>query len=491
MKGNLSAFLRRVRRQDAFKRTRRRMTLFFSGLLMLFLAVFIVIVYGLMYLILFNEQESEVQEVARQDLRAIHNYLKQNTEHGLDELDTETLENQVLSVYAEDQMFSYILGPDGQFIYGWEAGRWMRPQLLEIMSRNAMNGEKAFRETLHVPSEQNGILFDERPTDNFKPRKFRRPLAQSDELQIRMIASARPIMQDNHQIGVLIVGKNISFYYVLLDWLLYNLAGLALVFYGVAFYISYHMSRRAMIPMVDSYHRGREFIADASHELRTPLSILLSSIDTLQMEQTEATDPFIQRLLANMKGEVVRMGRMVSSLLTLANMEDQRLRWITADFVPYVEKTVQSMKPVAEQKQISLECSLSGPLVIHADAERLNQLLYILLDNAIKYTPDGGEIRVELFFEGAYQRKLCLIVADNGLGIAEEDQPRIFDRFYRTENSKSGTAGGHGLGLAIAKRIVDAHSGKIKVDSSPGQGSRFEVTIPNKRSRSRAGDLLQ
>lgn len=257
-------------------------------------------------------------------------------------------------------------------------------------------------------------------------------------------------------------------------------------FFGIALYMSHIMSRRAMIPIIQSYTRQREFVADASHELRTPLSVMLSSIDSLEMEQTEETDPFVRKLLVNMKDEVKRMTRLVSDLLLLARSDTPEyiLHWEAFDLEPHAQMIVESMKNLSGSKQIDLQMVASGKLEIEGDVERFKQLLIILLDNALKYTPSGGKVTLRLSLNASeINRKLIIVVEDNGIGIAEEEQKQIFLRFYRADKSRSRQMGGHGLGLAIAKSIVDAHHGTIDVSSTLGEGTSFTVTFPAARSR--------
>jgi signal transduction histidine kinase len=238
------------------------------------------------------------------------------------------------------------------------------------------------------------------------------------------------------------------------------------------------MSKRAMIPITTAFTRQREFVADASHELRTPLSVLLSSIDAMEMTlEPEEKEGFVQKLLVNMRQEVKRMTNLVSDLLTLARSDSNTIetRIETFDFRLQADKALESVGPLAASKQISLHLNAPETLMATGDPERLSQLLYILLDNAIKYTPNDGEVRLSLAKEG---QQLCMKVQDNGIGISKEDQAHIFERFYRADKSRSRQMGGHGLGLSIAKWIVDTHHGTIHLTSELGKGSTFAIRIP-------------
>ncbi|MED1854675.1 ATP-binding protein [Brevibacillus borstelensis] len=244
-----------------------------------------------------------------------------------------------------------------------------------------------------------------------------------------------------------------------------------------------------MIPIRQSFQRQKEFVADASHELRTPLSILNSSLDVFEMEDGEHLSDFSKTVLVNMKDEVKRMAKMVSDLLTLARSETDRpaLTVERFDLVPTIEQLVSSTGPLAQSKNISLHHHMPSILIVYGDHERIKQLLYILVDNAIKYTPPGGEVHLTVSVEAREKQTMILIkVRDTGVGIAPEDAERIFDRFYRVEKNRSRKMGGTGLGLAIAKWIVEIHQGNIHVSSVPGQGSTFTVALPISTSKSAA-----
>ncbi|SFL37680.1 His Kinase A (phospho-acceptor) domain-containing protein [Paenibacillus sp. 1_12] len=453
---------------DIFQRTQSRLTLVYSGLLMLFLVIFIVIVYALLYFIILNDQEREVEALVEQEVRLIEEHITTNKI-----MDTRLLEIQGVIGPSQDQLFNYILGPNGQMLYGNDIGRGLRPQMLDLLKGWAPKKNELRYHKLQLSKDRFG--------DRRFPRGYKTPLEQTNTQEIRLLTSGKAIMQGNKQIGTLYVGKNISYNYELFNWLLYIFGGLAVLFFGIALYMSHMMSKRAMIPIVQSYARQREFVADASHELRTPLSVMLSSIDSLEMEQSEETDPFVRKLLVNMKDEVKRMTKLVSNLLLLARSDTPEyiLQWEAFDLQPHAEMIIESMQGLSGSKQIDLQMVASGKLDIEGDLERYKQLLIILLDNALKYTPSGGEVRLRLSLDvNDINRKLVIVVEDNGIGIADEEQEQIFHRFYRSDKSRSRQMGGHGLGLAIAKSIVEAHHGTIHVSSSLGEGTSFTVTLP-------------
>ena len=171
------------------------------------------------------------------------------------------------------------------------------------------------------------------------------------------------------------------------------------------------------------------------------------------------------------------MTNLVSDLLTLARSDSNTIetKMEMFNFRPHADKALESVSPLAASKQISLNLDTPATLMATGDPQRLSQLLYILLDNAIKYTPNGGEVRLSLSDEA---RQLCIKVQDTGIGIKQEDQDHIFERFYRADKSRSRQMGGHGLGLSIAKWIVGTHGGSIQLVSEVGKGSTFVIRIP-------------
>ncbi|HEX6110437.1 MAG TPA: HAMP domain-containing sensor histidine kinase [Ktedonobacteraceae bacterium] len=218
----------------------------------------------------------------------------------------------------------------------------------------------------------------------------------------------------------------------------------------------------------------RHFLADVSHELRTPLTIMLSSLDLIKKEG--GTDPdFQDSALENIRVETERMARMVTQLLILARTDASATMAREPLLVVDIVADVCRQKRPADDKH-SVEWSGLGLLedaVVLGNADYLKQLFLILLENAFKYTPEGGKVEVI----GALNEDMVAItVADTGIGIVESDLPRVFDRFYRSENARFRS--GLGLGLSIAQSIGEQHGGKITVESTVGQGSRFTVTLP-------------
>jgi two-component system, OmpR family, sensor kinase len=218
----------------------------------------------------------------------------------------------------------------------------------------------------------------------------------------------------------------------------------------------------------------RHFLADVSHELRTPLTILLSSLDLLKKEG--GADPqFLASTLENIRTETERMARLVTQLLILARTDASATVAREPLFlVDIVADTCRETQPAGDK--IRLECRELDRLedaVVLGNADYLKQLFLILLENACKYTSEGGTVEVIGMLN---EETVVIRVADTGIGIAENDLPRVFDRFYRADNARFRS--GMGLGLSIARSIAEQHGGTITVASELGRGSHFTVTLP-------------
>jgi heavy metal sensor kinase len=225
----------------------------------------------------------------------------------------------------------------------------------------------------------------------------------------------------------------------------------------------------------DTLERERRFTADAAHELRTPLTILKGELE-VALRRDRPADAY-RAVLTSMSQEVDRLARLAEDLLMLARADAggiplQRQPVSLGALVRWAE---EQFAGAARRKGIALEAQGAGSVTVPGDPDRLRQLLTNLVDNAIVYTPPGGSVRVRWDRDTAVAR---LTVADTGGGIAPEDLPHVFDRFYRADRARVRTSGGSGLGLAIARWIAEAHGGRIEVDSRPGHGTTVTVWLP-------------
>jgi len=227
----------------------------------------------------------------------------------------------------------------------------------------------------------------------------------------------------------------------------------------------------------DAINSSKQFVADASHELRTPLSVMRGELENLA--QDLQLKPQTRETLGSALEEVDRLAEIVEGLLALSRLDTGEVKseWVRFDLAELVATTTDQMSLLAEDKHITVVCDCAERVMVEGDQARLKQVVVNLLDNAIKYTPDGGRIRLKIARENG---SAVLDVVDDGIGIPVDALPHVFNRFFRVDGSRSREhgAGGAGLGLSIVKSICDAHGARVEVSSTPGQGSRFRVRQP-------------
>jgi signal transduction histidine kinase len=251
---------------------------------------------------------------------------------------------------------------------------------------------------------------------------------------------------------------------------------LAVLALAVAAGVGHMLAGKAIVPLIEAYEKQRQFAADASHELRTPLSVVMASADLLDNDPS-ITSPFLKQVIADVRDEVKKMTKLVSDLLFVARSDNQalKLKLSKVDLAAAADQTVRLMEPLADKKKITLVREGEGALTAKLDEQKMKQLLLILVDNAVKYTPEGGKVTVRVTAPSA--GKIRIEAEDTGIGISKEDLTKIFDRFFRVDKARSREMGGNGLGLAIAQEIVNLHGGTIHVDSELGKGTKFIVTL--------------
>jgi two-component system phosphate regulon sensor histidine kinase PhoR len=229
----------------------------------------------------------------------------------------------------------------------------------------------------------------------------------------------------------------------------------------------------------------KDFVANVSHELRTPLTSIKGYVEALLdggKDNPETSVRFLEIILKQSD----RLNLILEDLLQLSKIESGQLQFKKEPLHigSVIERTIAMIKPLAEKKQHRLRSQVAADLpLISGDEERLVQVLANLLDNAIKYTPEGGQItvtarRIPPSRAEAPRTSIELAVTDTGIGIPEQDRPRVFERFYRVDKARSRELGGTGLGLAIVRHIVEGHGGQVWVEGNMPTGSRFVVRLP-------------
>jgi heavy metal sensor kinase len=236
------------------------------------------------------------------------------------------------------------------------------------------------------------------------------------------------------------------------------------------------MSLNRMIERLDeAFQHINRFSADASHELRTPLTILQLELEG--MAQDHRRDAALVDQMGSALEETHRMSRIVESLLAISRLDagEVKMDKTRLDLGDLAASTADEMRLLAEEKSIRLRTHAAVSIQVEGDRTRLQQVIVNLIDNAIKYTQEGGTVEIRVGQEG---NTAILEVSDDGPGIPAHALPHVFERFYRADKARSRASGGAGLGLSIVKAICAAHNAEVKVSSQEGRGSCFRVELP-------------
>ncbi len=428
---------------NVFRRSRRRLTLFYSLTMFCFLFVLLFGVHKSMEWAVASEQARELMDTAN-DVAYAQAFLIQHRELLFDDG----------SVYtgSRDRLFFYVFDTDGRMLNFSRSSFFIEPFILDTIA-----GWKVAAGDVAV---------------------FNKKSDNGQETNIMM--TAHPIIVNGELQGMVYVGKDVTAMYNGLKKATYAVAFLAFFALAIATMAGHIMSGKAIVPMREAYEKQRQFAADASHELRTPLSVVMASADLLENDPS-ITSPFLKQVIADVRDEVKKMTKLVSDLLVVARSDNQalKLKMQKINMAAVIKQTLRLMQPLAEKKNICFHSEGLQAADIHADEQKIKQLVLILVDNAVKYTPENGSVTVTL--DAVHDKdKIKLSIRDTGIGIPKEDQERIFDRFYRVDKARSREMGGNGLGLAIAQEIVNLHQGKIFVASEPGKGTIFTVVLKKK-----------
>ncbi|MBO7702487.1 MAG: sensor histidine kinase [Eggerthellaceae bacterium] len=254
-----------------------------------------------------------------------------------------------------------------------------------------------------------------------------------------------------------------------------TLAIAALVVLAVFFLISLKLSQWALRPVEEAWTAQRQFVADASHELKTPLTVVLANTSIL-LKHPESSIASQSQWIESTQIEAENMQGLVNEMLELAQVESRSsIQHEQLDYSDLVDGLVLQFESVAFERGCTLESDIAENLRVNGDSQRLRKMVSTLIENALKYVDDGGEVTVSLSSAGGVS---TLAIRNTGSIIASEDLPHIFDRFYRTDKARTSGTGGYGLGLAIAREIAREHEGDITCASSTSTGTTFTVTLP-------------
>jgi signal transduction histidine kinase len=235
------------------------------------------------------------------------------------------------------------------------------------------------------------------------------------------------------------------------------------------------LAGKSLAPLNEAFDRQHAFVAHASHELRTPLAVIRANAEYLQTDNPDSVE------IADIVSETDRLSALVDALLALARGEAaDRPQRDLFDLASVVDGAVESMQSLAGERGVLLARESESGLLVEGDRDQLRQLVLILLDNALRYTPAGGSVEASAGRAGEWA---TIRVSDTGIGIDGDAVDRIFDRFYRADEARNRDSGGAGLGLAIARQLVEEHGGRIAVESTPGKGTTFTVRLPMVRRK--------
>jgi signal transduction histidine kinase len=220
-----------------------------------------------------------------------------------------------------------------------------------------------------------------------------------------------------------------------------------------------------------------EFLARMSHELRTPMNAIIGFSDLLAEEAEGPLSDAYKMFVRHIRNGAKHLLALINDVLDLSKIEAGRIELTPEEFraADALEEVLPVIRPLAEVKSIRIDSQLDGEVLILADRTRFKQILYNLLSNSVKFTPEGGRVWIEAV---PSEGRVSLTVGDTGMGIPPAEQQAIFEEFYQVGTTTKGVKEGTGLGLAITKRLVELHGGMIGVVSEPGQGSRFTFTLP-------------
>ncbi|MDR2505754.1 MAG: HAMP domain-containing histidine kinase [Oscillospiraceae bacterium] len=257
----------------------------------------------------------------------------------------------------------------------------------------------------------------------------------------------------------------------------------ALGTFAALFVFSLLLSKWVVKPIADAFDKQRRFISDAGHELKTPLTILNANADVLANEVGQ------NGRIENIKLQSERMNHLIQSLLTLAKADEGNAQVVFNEFdlSKTILNTALEFECRAFEEGKRYETAIDEHISYTGDQRQIRQLASILTDNALKYSNENGQVKISLFILDEAKRGLCNVKAENGKrvfsvyntgeGIAEKERPKVFERFYRSDDSRARESGGYGLGLSIAKAIADAHKARIAVDGKAGEWVRFTVVM--------------
>ncbi|MCA9323561.1 HAMP domain-containing histidine kinase [Candidatus Saccharibacteria bacterium] len=254
-----------------------------------------------------------------------------------------------------------------------------------------------------------------------------------------------------------------------------NLISLNLLIFIIGGLLSYYLARRSLKPIEEAHDAQSRFISDASHELRTPITAMRAETE-LTLTEPKLTLAQAKKQLESNIEELDKLTQLSEGILNLSRLENNSVELTEVDFAEIVHAAVERVLPHAEAKKQLIVVDNLDQTKIQAQKTSLTEALVTILENAVKYSPETTEIRVN---STVSDDSINLTIADQGVGMTKDEQKRIFDRFYRADQSRTkNKVNGFGIGLSIAKATIEAHNGTISVTSTPKKGSTFTIQLP-------------
>lgn len=339
-------------------------------------------------------------------------------------------------------------------------------EILEIDSPFKLH-EETYKEAAAIAwgNKNNGSVI------TLEGKQWKYAIAQIKKQVIQENEQSYTVAENKYQIMFLDVTMYKNTLFQLLTTLFY--VGFIMLF--VIYIISLYFANRVIMPIAEAWERQKQFVADASHELKTPLSIINANYDVLLANREETIQSQL-KWLNRIKIGTDRMTKLINDLLSLAKMEDMRfpIQKVPFNIGSTINDMIISMEAVVAEKDIKLSRSIEDDIIVKSDPERIKQVITILFDNAIKYTDKKGQIEISLIKS---RRQVVFTIKNSGKGIAKQDLPKIFDRFYRVDPSRTHEPGSYGLGLSIAKTIIERLGGEIYAESVDNEYTTFIFTL--------------
>ncbi|WP_431027402.1 sensor histidine kinase [Lysinibacillus sp. LZ02] len=410
-----------------FKKTRKKLTVFYSTCFLGFFFVFLIILYFSLVQLMDHQQLEELETYYTEQY---HDFF----EHMYDQ-------DRKLEFNPNRLYFYYIYTKEQTLVHGDETYKGLYKEIESIYS--VKDTSESFVKKLHWNDEHFLLL-------------------------------SKPIHFDEELLGYIVLGKSTTSQYHFFQKMILLFVVLVIIFTLFIGFLSYYMAGKAMVPIENALEKQKNFVSDASHELRTPLSVFYSSLDILAADESKNVSDFGKELIQDLKDEAELMKELLEKLLFLARHDQNRLEVKKESFsltdllVSISEKFQRTLR-----EEIVFQTDIEKDIELIGDPKKIIELIYILLENAVQYTPHGS-ISLKL---SQTDEKIKIVVEDTGIGIAKDELPLIFDRFFRSDAARK--RDGTGLGLSIAEAIVKEHGGVIQVQSELGKGTTFCTLFPS------------